>query len=431
MTHFPLPSGQEFWYTVMISQRSHHPRAFYDADGNIRVVGDAPPAAVPTPHEQPRMTRRAQGAPDAAQMPTTTPPANPAPMPQALAPERVNAAWVVTDEAAAAVGRDIRESVYALTHIGWRESCAQYRSGLQELGAAARAWRRGAVESGARLRNFLLQPVWIPSRRAPAKQRSRLALFCTDVVRFGVTFSMIFGGLFLALNHQSFLAIISSRLDPLMSVEAADRLSTSLGKPPVAAEDIRERGNLLALLPDMGPPHNRIIIPKLGLNVPIVIPPSDALLAEDWPRLESEIQHGLQSGVVHYPGTARPGQAGNFFVTGHSSYYPWAPGAYKSVFARLGELDVGDEYWVYYGNDKHRYRIADKKEVLPSDVSVLDQPGDKRLSTLMTCTPVGTTLRRLVLQAEELDPLSGERLAVGQHTTRPENTAPRMDFLPI
>ncbi len=430
MTHFPLPFETGFWYTAVISPLSRHPRAEYDADGNIRVIGDAAePAAEHASPQEPRISRHREQTPEAP-MPVAAAAAT-APR---LAPERATATWLITDEPSATtvVGRDIRGSVYALTQVGWEESCLQYRSGLEELRSAVRLWAAGASESGRRLRAFLLQPVWIPSsKRSAAKQRSRLMFFCTDVVRFGVTFSMIFGGLFLTLNHQSFLAIVTSRLDPLTSAEAADRLSDTLEKPPVASDDIRERGNLLSLLPAMGSPLNRMIIPKLGLNVPIVIPPSDALLAEDWTRLESEIQEGLQSGVVHYPGTARPGQAGNFFVTGHSSYYPWAPGGYKSVFARLGELEVGDEYWIYYGNDKHRYRVTEKKEVLPSDVTVLDQPADKRLATLMTCTPVGTTLRRLVVQAEEVDPINGERLAVGQHTTRPETAAPRLDFLPI
>jgi len=122
--------------------------------------------------------------------------------------------------------------------------------------------------------------------------------------------------------------------------------------------------------------------------------------------------------VVHYPGTANPGQAGNFFVTGHSSYYPWSPGHYKTVFARLGELSEGDEIWIYYNGDKHRYIIRTKKEVVPSDISVLNQPSDQRLTTLMTCTPVGTTLRRLIIVAEEVDPSTGEVLKVGQQPVK-------------
>jgi len=138
----------------------------------------------------------------------------------------------------------------------------------------------------------------------------------------------------------------------------------------------------------------------------------------------------LQRGVVHYPGTAKAGQAGNFFVTGHSSYYPWSPGKFKTVFARLGDLQPGDEYWVYYGGDKHRYTVTDKKEVKPSNVDVLNQPVGKRTSTLMTCTPVGTTLRRLIITADEVDPVTGIALEVGEQPAR-ELPEIKMEVLPI
>ena len=167
------------------------------------------------------------------------------------------------------------------------------------------------------------------------------------------------------------------------------------------------------------------------MNVPIVVPPNTNLIKEDWKGLEEDIQQGLQDGVVHYPGTARPGQAGNFFVTGHSSYYPWSPGKYKSVFAQLSVLNVGDEYWVYYGGDKYRYIVTEKKEINPSDVTVLDQPISKRISTLMTCTPVGTTLRRLIITAQEVDPVTGQPMTVGEHAHENATPTTKMDMLPI
>ncbi|MBU2259213.1 class E sortase [Patescibacteria group bacterium] len=168
----------------------------------------------------------------------------------------------------------------------------------------------------------------------------------------------------------------------------------------------------------------------MELNIPLVTPSYEALLREDWTQVEDDIQDALQMGVVHYPGTAKPGQAGNFFVTGHSSYYPWASGKYKNVFARLHELEPGDEYWVYYGGDKHRYIVRGKKEVKSSDVTVLDQPVDRRVATLMTCTPIGTTLRRLIITSEEVDPQTGIALQVGErgHDSLPKA---RPQALPI
>jgi LPXTG-site transpeptidase (sortase) family protein len=97
----------------------------------------------------------------------------------------------------------------------------------------------------------------------------------------------------------------------------------------------------------------------------------------------------------------------------------------------LGELKIGDEYWVYFRGDKHRYIVQSKEEVKPSDVKVLDQPSDQRLSTLMTCTPVGTTLRRLVVVAQEVDSVTGLALHVGEHGTTTAAPAVQVESLPI
>jgi LPXTG-site transpeptidase (sortase) family protein len=286
---------------------------------------------------------------------------------------------------------------------------------------------------------FLCQPVWIPRKKKEPKKYSRGILFVLDILRFGGTFAMIFGFLFVTLNFESFWNIAISNLDPLKEIKtesAKDEMELTLKDKlkHVPALNVAGSidGNLLDILPPVGPPDNRLIIPRLNLNVPIMLPPNDALLAEDWSRLEQDIQHSLEDGVVHYPGTARPGQAGNFFVTGHSSYYPWAKGEYKSIFARLSELNVGDEYWVYYGGDRHRYIIQEKKEVQPTNVTVLDQPLDRRIATLMTCTPVGTTLRRLVLVSQEVDPSTGEVLRIGENMKDNERL-PKMktNLLPI
>lgn len=278
---------------------------------------------------------------------------------------------------------------------------------------------------------FLGQPVWIPGRRGMPKHTTRGALFLLDTVRFGATFAMIFGVLFLTLNYQSFGKIAVAMADPLAMLR--DRLPVEQAAGILSPKAIARGSDAdpAQFLPPIGPPDNRLLIPSLGLNVPIVIPSSDALLKEDWERLEQNIQSALENGTIHYPGTARPGQAGNFFVTGHSSYYPWSKGKYKSVFARLPAMKTDDEFWIYYGGDRHRYVIREKREVKPTDVHVLDQPLDRRIATLMTCVPVGTTLRRLILTAQELDPLTGAPLAVGQHANPAELPKTKAGMLPI
>lgn len=105
--------------------------------------------------------------------------------------------------------------------------------------------------------------------------------------------------------------------------------------------------------------------------------------------------------MVRYPGTARPGEVGNAFIFGHSSNYPWVKSDYNDVFALLDNLQNGDEIIIFYNQKKYVYRVTDRAEVKPGDVKALESrdPNKKELS-LMTCWPVGTTLKRLIVFAE-------------------------------
>lgn len=375
-------------------------RIAYDSEGNITIL---PIAGTDAPWQE-------------TEMPT------PVALEQCLKEEPLHVPETTPREAIlVALRARLRSEFQETMEEGWRQVVVSVAGG----GTLWKDLRHGCRTLSHACVFFLTQPVWIPGRNQRIVQTNRGTLFLLDTIRFGGTFAVIFALLFTVLNYQSFSEIVLSRLRPIRSLTAGldqsfqSILSEKLRRVPELSEaGRRDRGTLLGLLPDVGPPENRLIIPKLNLNIPIVIPPYGALLREDWEQVELDIQEALEDGVVHYPGTARPGQAGNFFVTGHSSYYPWALGRFKTVFARLPQLDVGDEYWVYYGGDRHRYIVEEKKEVRPSDISVLDQPTDERIATLMTCTPVGTTLRRLVIVARELDPETGAPLEVGQHAVR-------------
>lgn len=341
-----------------------------------------------------------------------------------------NAGWEVTDDDEVVV--ETRDKIQG-TKCNYEEVITVLKSARGNLiGTTNSIVIEGKRQYRESLKDFwdlLKQPVWVPRKNKAPKKYSRGMLFVTDVVRFGGTFAVIFAGLFISMNAQSFAQIVTPYLDPVERLTQTDTSDLNVMLPPVAA-DSREEGNLLAYLGNVGPPENWIMIPKLNIKAPLMEPSFDSLLREDWIGVEEDIQEALEDGVVHYPGTARPGQAGNFFVTGHSSYYPWAAGEYKYIFARLHELEIGDEYWVYYGGDKHRYIVTGKKEVKPSDVTVLDQPVNKRMGTLMTCTPVGTTLRRLILTAQEVDPTTGIAMEVGAREKRISPT-PLPSALPI
>jgi len=142
------------------------------------------------------------------------------------------------------------------------------------------------------------------------------------------------------------------------------------------------------------PSDTRLVIPRLNVNVPIVFIES---------RDEEKIQKGLQSGVVHYQGTAMPGEVGNSFITGHSSNYWWDTGKFNYAFINLDKLKAGDNAVVYHKGKKYVYTVKNKVTVEPDNFSVLKATDTPTLS-LMTCTPPGTSWKRLVVQFGITDP---------------------------
>lgn len=135
---------------------------------------------------------------------------------------------------------------------------------------------------------------------------------------------------------------------------------------------------------------NSIVIEKIGVNAPLV----DARSTN-----QKHINITLNNGVAVYPESDRPGEAGNFFVTGHSSVYPWNKTQYGQVFALLDKLEAGDIVTIYYDQYKYQYRITDKYIKAASDVW-LEHPKDKSIISLMTCWPIGTNLKRMIVEGE-------------------------------
>lgn len=226
-----------------------------------------------------------------------------------------------------------------------------------------------------------------------------------ESIGFLVTFFLIFVVSFAAMNFSATKSLITFYLLGEKHAEAlqesVDPRKEEVLLVPKGAKKIVQK-EFPPLQMEVSPLDFRLIVPKIGKNVPLV-KMSDEYISDDlWGKFEKEVQQELRKGVVHYPGTAFPGQNGNVFFTGHSSYYPWDPGKYKDVFANLSQLEVGDEYYVYFQQKKHTYKIFEKKEVRPSEVGVLEQASDKKLSTLMTCWPLGTALKRLIIVAEEV-----------------------------
>lgn len=109
----------------------------------------------------------------------------------------------------------------------------------------------------------------------------------------------------------------------------------------------------------------------------------------------------LKKSLIQYPQTALPGQLGNTVIFGHSVLPQFFnPKSYVSIFATLHTLEIGDEISINYDGSQYKYIVSEMYEIKPTDFSVLDQRFDEKVITLITCSPPGTYLRRLVVKAE-------------------------------
>lgn len=211
-----------------------------------------------------------------------------------------------------------------------------------------------------------LTPTAAPTPAAPAKPDRRLFM------AGGILLAVV--ALFLLANSVFFLKRVEHQLNPPVVMEPS---------PPEAPDPY-----LLAMA---GTP-DRIRIPSLEVDAPLV---------EAATRTQAAYKTALQEGVVHFPGTAEAGDAGNAYFFGHSSDLPWAKGDYKTVFALLPEIEMGAKIYVTDHDGNAFAYVADgTRVVVPSDLSVLADPGNgKRMLTLQTSYPVGTALRRFIVTA--------------------------------
>ncbi len=229
-----------------------------------------------------------------------------------------------------------------------------------------------------------------------------------EILIFCLTVVGIWGGAHLFLNYDAFAQITKYKVDNLKaSVIDTFDMEKKVQKTEVELKKVKRKRTKFRnkslkpknqakdLFADMEvyPSDNRLVLPRIGKNVPLVDVPSH----RNWNQLETNIQGGLRDGVVVHPVSHSPGSFGNFFVTGHSSYYKWDPGRFKDVFALLHEVQEGDVVEVYWEGQKYEYQMHTKKVVPPTEISVLNQPTDASIITLMTCTPVGTNKNRLIL----------------------------------
>lgn len=167
-----------------------------------------------------------------------------------------------------------------------------------------------------------------------------------------------------------------------LRTEFHDTLAKTGQKPDDGHEDDATVGTIpnpvasIAAVPE-GEPTAIISIPKINVHKTVV---------------EGVGLPDLKKGPGHYPGTPLPGQKGNAAIAGHRT-------TYGAPFNRIDELKPGDSVYVQTVQGKFRYVVKETMIVSPTQVEVLEDKGDNRL-TLTACHPKYSAKQRIVVVSE-------------------------------
>lgn len=145
-------------------------------------------------------------------------------------------------------------------------------------------------------------------------------------------------------------------------------------------------------------PEPKIIIPKINVDAPVVYGAA--------PDVNSQ-RVAMEKGVAHFAvagASALPGQAGNTVLAGHSSNDAFAAGGYKFIFAQNEKLQKDDVIYVNYEGTRYTYKVTSLEVVQPNEVAKIQTGNKKPMITLVSCVPVGTADKRLLVFAEQISP---------------------------
>lgn len=147
-------------------------------------------------------------------------------------------------------------------------------------------------------------------------------------------------------------------------------------------------------------PEPKLIIPKINVDVPVVY----GVGADEKSQMAA-----MQRGVAHWPGGDQaksvPGQAGNTVIAGHSSNDLFEASEYKFVFAQVEKLEKGDKIFAHYQGKRYTYLVTQKDIIKPvGEWQNIIKQTDKPMLVLVTCWPLGTAQKRLLVSAEQVSP---------------------------
>lgn len=149
------------------------------------------------------------------------------------------------------------------------------------------------------------------------------------------------------------------------------------------------------------PPTNRLIIPAINLDVPLI----ESNFKDSAQFTETTFDGDLENGVVKYPTTPDPWQWWNAFFFGHTSQEYWKNNPYGTVFRKLPQLKEDDKIQIVRDWVLYEYKVLTTVIVKPKDVNdtyVTFWDENKEYITLMGCYPIWRTDKRMMVFAQRI-----------------------------
>lgn len=183
-----------------------------------------------------------------------------------------------------------------------------------------------------------------------------------------------------------------ARYDPyLLGYTATTQLFTSL-VPPVYDLDSLEKmaGGTIRTIEYVDP--ERVTISNLEEKGTMLELPAVNIKGK---VVDGVSQEAMMRGFWHYPLSSVPGKRGNTVLIGHR-FQKLPPNT--DTFFNLDSVRVGDAIIVSQGDEDWSYTVVSVTIHEKDDSAVLASSGEYRL-TLITCTPLWTAQKRLVVTA--------------------------------
>lgn len=205
----------------------------------------------------------------------------------------------------------------------------------------------------------------------------------------------------------TFTPTLSSDQAPLTATTPTPSSPTPVAEPVLPVPTVAVR------LPASSPP-TRLVIPKIGLDVPVLT--VGAIKVKRGGKTQLVWADVPNAGAFHET-SAYPGNPGNTVINGHRDIS-------GSIFRNLDDLEPGDEIMLYVGDVVYLYYVAETV-ILPETFASAEQRADnlkyigfmpeERL-TLVTCTPPGLATHRLLVIARPPDQVAPQMPEAGVGT---------------